>query len=191
MKVKWIESTPVARRGKVSGSARKIINDGFKSWLGERAERKAVCTKVLGQKGASSPDGYDFTNLEFFLLLELLEDELDRQNVAVEKKELKKNEAILDGIAKELDAVDDEISQRMQKAGPEFEEFLDLKSRIGSIRGTADQLENQFEAWGQLLDEAMTASERQAEENEAAALVLEEARTQLKEVDRRIRSLGG
>jgi chromosome segregation ATPase len=191
MKVKWIESTPTARRGNASGSAKKIINDGFRSWLGERGDRKAVCGKVLKRKGGQSPDGYDFTNLEFFLLLELLEDELDRQNVAVEKKELKKNEALLDGIATELDAVDDEISQRMQKAGPEFEEFLDLKSRIGVVRKTADQLENQFEAWAQLLDEAMTASERQAEESEAADLVLTTARRQLKDIDRQIKSLGG
>ena len=192
MRVKWFEATPTARRGTAGASARKIINNGFRSWLNEKPERKQLCSRVLTQPDTrGTPDGYDFCNLEFYLLMELLEDQLDRANVAVERKELTQTEARLQEIQEELDVVDEQIELKMQAGGPEFEEYLDLKGRIKTVRNITDQLVRSRDAWEQLYMAATSIRDRHTRESEEANEALEAARKKLVETDRKLRGLGG
>ena len=95
---RWLADTTEARaRG--APRVRAAVNKSFRAWLGEDENRGRVAALAL-EKSRKKPKlaRYDFTKTEFFLFCQLLEDELDRKNVAVEADllgEQRKKEAVL------------------------------------------------------------------------------------------------
>ncbi len=95
---RWLADTTEARaRG--APRVRAAVNKSFRAWIGEDENRGRVAALAL-EKSRKKPKlaRYDFTKTEFFLFCQLLEDELDRKNVAVEADllgEQRKKEAVL------------------------------------------------------------------------------------------------
>ena len=193
VKTKWFEETPAARSGRAGADEKKAINDSFRSFLGSTPAYKAVVGKVLEQPQApkgKSPDSYDFTELEFFLLLELMEDTLDRLNIAAEKKVLTENKAKLDTLEKELASLEEKIAQEMMKGGDDLEAFEDLNQRLKPQRDKVDYLAEQYKIYKDLLDRAMAIGDRHIEQYDEAAQAIEAAKKDLKATEAELRKMG-
>jgi hypothetical protein len=182
VKRKWFEATPLARRGTAKDGERKIINDGFRGWLGEAPDRKRVVGQVLGLPEApkgKTPDSYDFTDLKFFILLELMEEQIERQNVAVEKKELSENRAKLDAIQAELDAIDRQIHEQMVAGGDELQEYEELVDRLPAAQKSASYMSERVSALRGTLKQLDELKERQSREEDEVLTTLDKARKEL------------
>ncbi|MHC4549442.1 MAG: hypothetical protein ACYTEZ_11770 [Planctomycetota bacterium] len=192
VKRQWFAVSVPARRGRVKFGEKTKINKGFRAWLAEVPARKQIVAQALAwMRGRRrSPDAYDYTNLDFYVLLELLEDDLDRKNVAVEQTELKKNRARLDRIRRELDAVEQQISDQMAEGGDELSEYDDLLDRLPDARENASHLATRVEEWAGIFRELEAFRARQLEEEDALLQPLREARRELKLVQRELRPLG-
>ncbi|MFI5403713.1 MAG: hypothetical protein ACHQ1G_12320, partial [Planctomycetota bacterium] len=176
VKQQWFAATPLARRGTAKEAERKIINDGFRGWLAEVPDRKRVVGDVLAQPlgpKEARPDSYDFTDLDFFILLQLRQEQLERQNVVVEKKELTESRGKLEEIKKELDAVDDKIRAQMLEGGEDLQEYEELLDRLPTVQKLASDLATRVGALSESLKQVDALKERQEREaNELdAALV--------------------
>ncbi|MHC4494092.1 MAG: hypothetical protein ACYTDU_21080, partial [Planctomycetota bacterium] len=136
-----------------------------------------------------TPDTYDFTNLDFYILLELLEDSLDRLNIAVENKELKRNRARLEQIQKELDTVEQRLNDHMAEGGHELSEYEDLLDRLPGARENASYLSTRVAEWARIFAEVEKIHTRQTKEADVARAALEHAREQLERVRRELRPL--
>lgn len=182
VKAQWFAATPVARRGAAKESDRKSINDSFRTWLGEQPDRKRVVGQVLSQplgpKG-KTPDTYDFTELDFFILLALMEEQLERANIVVEKKELTEARGKLDEIQKELDAIDDKIREQMVAGGGSLEEYEDLQDRLPAVKSLASDLAERVAALQETLKQVDQMKERQAREEDEARAALDAAKKEL------------
>lgn len=193
VKKRWFEATPGARRGTADSGERSTISAGFRRWLGEDPIRETVVTKVLAQPEAGAGKAlasYDFTDLEFYVLLELLEDILDKQNIAVENKRLAGEEQKLIAIEQEVDAVREKIAQKMMEGGSELAEFEDLDSRMDDAKTKAEGLQQQLANWRAYLAEISGTRTVHLEEQEAARKELEAAQKDLKEVQTELKRLG-
>jgi hypothetical protein len=183
VKAQWFAATPQARRGAAKESERKIISDGFRAWLGEVADRKRVVTDTLALREApkgKTPDNYDFTDLKFFVLLELMEEQMERKNIAIERKELSESRAKLEAIQKELDGVDEKIRDQMTAAGEEFQEYEDLLERKEPLQKSASYLSTRVQELNAILKQVDEIKERQSREQNEAEAALESARKALR-----------
>ncbi len=182
VKQQWFAATPLARRGTAKESDRKIINEGFRGWLGEVPDRKRVVGQVLAQplgpKG-KTPDTYDYTDLSFFILLELMQEQLERQNIVVEKKELTESRGKLEAIQKELDAVDELIRKQMLEGGEELQEYEELLDRLPAVQQLASGLSARVAALSESLKQVAEVKERQAREEGELDTALEAAKKEL------------
>jgi hypothetical protein len=187
VKKQWLLATPAARRGTAKESERRIISDGFRGWLAESTDRKRVVADILGlplaPKG-KTPDTYDFTDLKFFVLLEVMEERLERQNIAVEKKELSENRVKLDAIQKELDAIDEKIREQMLAGGEELQEYEDLVDRLPRVQDSASYLSTRVAELRAVLKQLDETKERQAREETEADAALDKARKELQALGR-------
>ncbi len=191
LKNKWFDVTPDARRGNRS-RAKGVINSAMREWLSAKSKRTEICTKVLTQSAApkgKTPKNYDFSTLQFYILLELYENELDKLNVAVEKKEAVEKEAKLDKIKAALDAVDEQIAQAMQKGGPELEEYLDLTMRIKTVRKIDESLQNKYTGAREITRQVQELRQRQTKELDEAESAIDVAKQELAAAKRRLRSI--
>ncbi|HEX5135876.1 MAG TPA: hypothetical protein VFY93_02810 [Planctomycetota bacterium] len=182
VKGQWFAATPLARRGTAKDGEKKIINEGFRGWLGEVPDRKRVVGAVLGLPQApkgKTPDSYDFTDLKFFLLLQLMEQQMEKQNVAVEKKELVENLKKLDAIQAELDAVDAKIHEQVVEGGDEFQEYEDILSRLPLVQESASYLSTRVAELRGTLKQIDELKERQSQEEDDLLRSLEQARKEL------------
>jgi len=190
VKLQWFAATPLARRGTAKESEKRIINDGFRGWLSELEDRKRVVGQILDLPQApkgKSPDSYDFTDLKFYILLELMEEQLERQNIAVEKKELAENRAKLEAIQQELDAIDAKIHEQMVAGGDELAEYEELLDRKKPLQESASYLSTRVSELAEVLKQIEAIKERQAQEETDAARALEEAKQELQQVARQLR----
>ena len=181
VKAQWFSATPAARRGTAKDSDKKAISDGFKSWLGELPDRKRVVDQALrplGPKG-KTPDTYDYSDLDFFILLSLAEEQLERANIVVEKKELTESRDKLDTIQKELDAIDEKIREQMLSGGAELQEYEEIQERMPGVQELASSLAERVAALRESLKELDAAKERREREDEEARAALEAARKEL------------
>jgi hypothetical protein len=182
VKRQWFAATPLARRGAAKDGERKIINDGFRGWLGEAPDRKRVVGQVLGLPQApkgKTPDSYDFTDLKFFLLLELMEAQIEKQNIAVEKKELTDNRAKLDAIQTELDAIDAKIHEQMVAGGDELQEYEELIDRLPLVQQAASYMSERVGVLKATLDQIDEMRQRHSREEDEALKAIEQARKDL------------
>jgi hypothetical protein len=182
VKVQWFAATPLARRGTAKESERKTINDGFRGWLGEVPDRKRVVTQVLSQPLApkgKTPETYDFTDLKFFILLELMQEQLERQNIVVEKKELTEGREKLDAIGKEMDAIDEKIREQMLAGGEELQEYEELLERLPDVQQTATYLSTRVAELNGILKQVAEMKERQEREENDLDAALEAAKREL------------
>jgi hypothetical protein len=182
VKRQWFAATPLARRGAAKESERKIINDGFRGWLGEVPDRKRVVGQVLGLPQApkgKTPESYDFTDLKFFLLLELMEAQIEKQNIAVEKKELIENRKKLDAIQAELDAIDGKIHEQMVEGGDELQEYEELIDRLPLVQQSASYMSERVGVLKATLNQIDEMRQRQSGEEDAALKAIEQARKDL------------
>jgi hypothetical protein len=182
VKQQWFLATPVARRGEAKESEKKIVNDGFRAWMKEQRERWLLVSKILEQPEApkgKNPDTYDFTDLKFFILLELMEHNLERQNIAVEKKELSESRVKLDAIQKELDALDEQIRQQMLAGGDELQEYEDLLERKKPLQEAAAYLSTRVTELSSVFKQVDEIKERQDREADDLVRALEDARKAL------------
>jgi chromosome segregation ATPase len=187
IKQRWFELTPEARRGK---GTKSTINDAFRAWLGDKPFRKEVCAKVLTQPIApkgKTPDNYDFSKLEFYVLLEERENEVDKQNIAVEKKEAAKREGVVDGITAELDAVREQIQQAMMSGGGELEEYADTQARIKSVRSMNTSMQTRLQEYRKMIDQVRDTKERHRTESYENEVATEKLEKELKALKRRLR----
>lgn len=193
VKRQWFAVSGPARRGKMrSGDKWRILKD-FRAWLDEVPARREVVAKALAQPlgpKRKTPDNYDFTDLDFYILLELLEDRLDRENIVLENKELKENRAKLEQIRKELGAVVQEISDSTAEGGDDLSEYLDLDSRLPVARENATYLSTRIVEWERVFREIGEIGARQAQETSNAASALERTRRELTLVETELRRLG-
>jgi hypothetical protein len=182
IKRQWFAATPLARRGAAKENERKIINDGFRGWLGEMPDRKRVVGQILGLPQApkgKTPDSYDFTDLRFFLLLELMETQIEKQNIAVEKKELTENRGKLEAIQKELDAIDAKIHEHLVEGGEELQEYEELIDRLPLVQQSASYLSERVGVLKSTLDQIDELRQRHTSEEDGALKAVEEARKEL------------
>ncbi len=193
VKEKWFELTPAARRKTPGAQEGKAINDGLRAWLAEKPIRKEVVDKVLAQevapKGKTSAN-YDFGELDFYLLLELMEDVLDKLNIAVESKRLKGEEEKLRAIEAELDAISERIAKKMTEGGGDLEKYEDLASRLPNQRSKTADLQGALSSMRETfsrIEEArqghLAAEEKAVAELNAAKKDLAAATAALKALD--------
>jgi DNA repair exonuclease SbcCD ATPase subunit len=185
VRTEWLRVTPTARRGSVAAKEGKIINDAFRAWMNEQAERKKVVGKILGK----DPTGYDFTGLEFFLRLSVRELELDKLNIVEEKKVLDESKKKLEAIEKEMDQLRDQVAAKLSEGGGDLERYQDLGSRMDEQRKKAAELERMAEEYQQIFADIEATKERHLEEQDEAARALEAAEKELREVDKELRRL--
>lgn len=189
MKAKWFELTPDARRAKVDDAKKGAINTAFRNWLGGDLRRGQICARILKQPDApkgKTPQTYDFTNLDFFILLSRVETEIDKQNVAVEKKEAAKYEAAVDAVQAELDAVREKIAKAMQAGGDEFEEYLDLKERYKGAQSLDRLKQLTYRQAREVVDEAQEVTTRHHEEVDAMDQSIAKVKKELQAVSRKL-----
>jgi chromosome segregation ATPase len=182
VKQQWFVATPVARRGAAKESERKIINDGFRGWLGEAPDRKRVVTDVLALPQApkgKTADSYDYSDLKFFILLELKEEQLERQNIAVEKKELTENRDKLSAIQAELDGIDEKIHEQMVAGGDELQEYEDLTDRLPTVQQAATYLSTRVVDLKETLTHIDEMRERQNREEDEVLRQIDQAKRDL------------
>jgi chromosome segregation ATPase len=191
VKRQWFAISAPARRGRPKSTEKRTINRSFRAWLKEVPARKQIVVRVLAQPlgPKRTPDTYDFTNLDFYILLELLEDSLDRLNIAVENKELKRNRARLEQIQKELDTVEQRLNDHMAEGGHELSEYEDLLDRLPGARENASYLSTRVAEWARIFAEVEKIHTRQTKEADVARAALEHAREQLERVRRELRPL--
>ncbi|MHC4938758.1 MAG: hypothetical protein ACYTHK_07305 [Planctomycetota bacterium] len=182
-KERWFLATRDTRRGKTAAKSKAARE--FKSWFGGDELRRAVVAKAL-PKGKTA-DSYDFSELEFYLYLELLEDTLDRQNVAEEKEVLSENDKKLAAIENEMDALNEKLADLMTQGGGALEEYTDIKSRIKSEREEAEGLERQLEQMREAFIEADKALERHETEEYELEQLMEKKKKQLAAVRKQLR----
>jgi len=183
VKQQWFAATPLARRGTAGESEKKIINDGFRSWLGDVPDRKRVVGQVLAQPLApkgKTPDTYDFTDLSFFVLLELMQEQLERQNIVVEKKELSESRVKIEAFDKELDAMDEKIREQMLAGGEELQEYEELVDRLDGVKQTAAYLSTRVGELNAILKQVVELKDRQSREVDELDRALEQAKKQLR-----------
>ncbi len=183
VKQQWFVATPLARRGTAGDSEKRIINEGFRGWLGDVPDRRRVVGQVLAQPLApkgKTPDTYDFTDLSFFILLELMQEQLERQNIVVEKKELSESRVKIEAIDKELDAVDEKIREQMLAGGEELQEYEELVERLDGVRQTAAYLSTRVGELNGILKQVVELKERQSREMDEMDRALEAAKKELR-----------
>ncbi|MHC4819811.1 MAG: hypothetical protein ACYTF8_17330, partial [Planctomycetota bacterium] len=181
----WVASREEAKFSPIEESPVKIINDAFRAWMNEHAERKQVVAKVL----AKDPTGYDFTSLDFFLRLSVRELKLDKLNIVEEKKVLDESKKKLEAIEKEMDELRDQVAGKLSEGGGDLERYQDLGSRMDEQRKKAADLERQAEEYQQIFADIEATKERHLEEQDEAARALETAEKELREVDKELRRL--
>jgi len=189
VKKQWFAATPKARAGRAAASERKAINDSFRAWLKEQPAREAVAGKVLEQPLApkgKSPSNYDFTDLDFYILMEILEDHLDRQDIAVEKKVLSENKKKLETIEQKIDALSERIHTEVMKTGGALAEFEELEARLGAKRENVAYLAEKLQLDAKRIKDAQEIDQRQYEERDELESKLAEARRKLKAVAARL-----
>jgi predicted nucleic acid-binding Zn-ribbon protein len=185
MKHKWFEVTADARRDRPAAGMARSVSDRFRSWLGQVPRRMSVVKQVLGQPDApkgKSPQGYDFTDLEFYILMEILENELDKRNIAVEKRELSDLGKKVKRIEGKLDALDQELAQLRNEQGGDLAEYEELKDREKTVKSVYTHLAAQVTEYGAIVGEVQQTRERHAEEMIAEEKRLQQAQAALEEV---------
>jgi chromosome segregation ATPase len=182
-KQEWFAATKDTRRGKASAKSQAASK--FKGWFQSDELRKAVVAKAL-PKGKTA-DGYDFSELDFYLYLELLEDSLERLNVAEEKEVLSENDKKLVAIEKQLDALNEALADKMTAGGGALEEYTELTKNIKSEKEVAEGLERQLEQMREAFVEADKALERHETEEYELSQALEAKQKRLKAVRKQLR----
>ncbi len=158
----WFEMTRDTRRGTKSASAGE--SSKYKSWLDGDALRKSVVAKALPD--GKTTDSFNFANLDFFVMMELLEDTLDRKNVAAERKELSAADKVLAGLEKELDALRQTIDAKMTAGGGDMEEFTAIAATIKTEKKDAEALERQMEQMRAVYNEIDDVRDRHSADEE-------------------------
>ena len=192
IKHKWFEVTADARRDKPASGLAKSVSDRFRSWLGQDPRRQSVVKQVLAQPDApkgKSAQSYDFTDLEFYILMEILENELDKRNIAVEKRELSDLGKKVREIEGKLDAVDRELAQLRNAQGGDLAEYEELKDREKTVKAVYAHLAAQVNEYGNIVGEVQGMRARQSEEMLAAQEELQRAESALEEVRTQIAKL--
>jgi len=183
VRTEWLRVTSPARRGSVAAKEGKIINDAFRAWMNEHAERNKVVGKIL----AKDPTGYDFTSLAFFLRLSVRELALDKLNIVEEKKVLDESKKKLEAIEAEMDKLRDQVAVKLSEGGGDLERYQDLGSRMQEQRKKAAELKRMAEEYQQIFADIAATKERQLEEQDEAARALEAAEKELKQVAKELR----
>jgi len=187
IRAQWFQATPMARRGAAGGSEKKIINDGFRAWLSELPDRQRVASETIGGKAV---DGYDFSDLRFYLVLSKRELELEKQNITLEKKELDENAVKLAAIEKEMDALRERLAEKLAEGGGDLERYNDLAQRMKDQRTKAADLKRMVDEYEATFAEVEGMKERQLKEQDDAARALEAAEKELKETSAALAKLG-
>jgi len=190
MKIQWFQATPAARSGKVNAGERTKINSTFRTWLSAQPRRTDVAKKVLAQplgpKG-KTPDNYDFTKLDFYVLMELLEIALDKLNIVAEKKELKAKEKVVNAVEVELDAIDAKIHEELLQGGDELQEYEDLMRRFPDTQRLNDVLQTQASEYSKMLADYRGMRTRHQKELADANSAIADVRKQVKTITAEIR----
>jgi len=178
----WLKATPSARRGPVPSNEKSIINNGFRAWIGELPERKRVVSEILKQpNGAGSgPDSFDFTDLDFYLLISLRELQLEKLNIVEEKKERSEDAVVVEAIEKEMDALREQIAEKLTQGGGDLEQYQDISSRIQEQRTKAADLQRQVEEYQAVFADVEATKTRHMEELDVASRKLDEAEAALR-----------
>jgi DNA repair exonuclease SbcCD ATPase subunit len=192
IKHKWFEMTAEARRERLPADKAKGVSNGFRTWLAADNPRGVLVNKVLKQdlapKGKNASN-FDFTDLDFYILLEVLENELDKQNVAVEKKELSELGVKVRKLQKELDAVNAQIADFLVAEGGDLSDYEDLKSRRKGLKTLRDMLETRVGTYAQIMGQFRAIQERQDEERRTAVAEIDEATAELDKAKKELRDL--
>ncbi len=185
VRTEWLRVTPTARRANVGAKESKIINDAFRVWMNEKAERKQVVSKIL----AKDPAGYDFTELDFFLKLSVRELALDKLNIVEEKKVLDESKKKLEAIEAELHKIREQVNEKLSEGGGDLERYHDLSQRLPGQRTKAADLKRQVEEYQAMFADIEATKERHMQEQDEAARALEAAEKELRKVEKELRSL--
>jgi len=181
----WMTLTHEARAKKPSGTKKRNINASFRTWVSEDPVRTDVVDRALAaglQKRKSDVARFDFTDLGFFVLCQIVENDLDKSNVSVERDlmaEQRAKESVLVAEAEKLQA---EISDlENSPAMIEMAEKQDIIDRLDVLRmerataqGRVDDLEAILKS-----DKEMRA--RHTEKEAVVAAAVREAEKLLRE----------
>ncbi|MGH7162484.1 MAG: hypothetical protein ACREID_03285, partial [Planctomycetota bacterium] len=189
----WVDATPAARAKTPPGSAKSEINQKFRTWLKADPLRFAVTEQALRQPAAGTGqtiDKYDFTALGFFLLLQFLEDDLDRKNIEVERKELQETRAKVEALEAERDRIEAQLrALEEQEGGDEARAYEDLRRQLAHQRKMEERVAERVAFYRDTLKQDTETRERHAKEAAEAETRLDQAKEELLATRRAIREL--
>ncbi|MEE8107007.1 MAG: hypothetical protein V3T86_15840 [Planctomycetota bacterium] len=148
----WMTVTHEARAKKPSGTKKRKLNAAFRAWVSEDAVRTDVVGRALAaglEKRKTDTARFDFTDLSFFVLCQIVENDLDKSNVAVERDLMAEQRAKESVLVAEADKLQIEISDlENSPAMIEMAEKQDIILRLDNLRekrstaqGRVDDLE--------------------------------------------------
>ncbi len=193
IRTRWFDATPKSRVGKASGGEKSSISSKFRTWIKEDKIRTRVIDDVL--KGKHAPkgktvDSYDFTDLDFFILLEVHEADLDRKNIVEELKGLGESMKRADSIMVKADAVRAAIDAKMTEGGGDLEIYADLHARLPGQRTKVDSLAASVSAMLAVFSEADSASESRSKAMDEAIQARDAAKNAVREATKKLRAMG-
>ncbi len=150
MQGKWFEMTAEARANGIEGAARKKLGDAYRAWLKEDDTRQELARRALARapEGQRDVGKYDFSSLDFFLLCQLLEAELDKRNIERAKKEGEKLKKLVNGLEAEIRELDKQIENLEEGAGGEdLTEYAELQQRLKGRKSAQKYAEKKAQQW--------------------------------------------
>ncbi len=154
MQDKWFEVTAGARAQGIEGAARQKLTDAYRAWLAEDDTRQALARRALERapEGQRDVAKYDFSSLDFFLLCQLLEAELDKRNIERAKKEGGKLKKLVTGLEAQIRKLDEQIESLEEGAGGEdLTEYAELQQRLKDRKKAHTYADKKAQLWEQQL----------------------------------------
>ena len=194
IKNEWFKATPKTRAGTAGSGEKSSVSSRFRAWINQDERRAKVIGDVL--KLPMAPRGrtvanYDFTELSFFVLLEIHEADLDRKNIVAEIKGLGESMAKADAIMAKADVVREQLAQKEQAGGGDLEVYSDLKRRLPGQESKVTSLKASLEAMSAMFGELQAADQKRDKEMDEAIQRRDNLKKELAQVTRELRSLGG
>ena len=191
---RWLEATIELRAGKPSIRQRKLVREEMRAWIDDDANRKRVAARAvaLDPKARSTLGGYDYSRDLFFVLCQMLEDELDRANVLIELDRLAEMRAKIDALTARVDeAEEDRRRLEDDPIWPKVESTAVLRNKIHLLELVAANAEAALAETEKALAPAREMNARHDAEIKVNHDALERAKKELVRVNLAFEELAG
>jgi len=171
----WLEQSHVARARPLKPEEKRELNAKFVAWLKAQPERASVVQQVLAQPlagGRGKLEAYDYSSLDFFVLCKNLEHDLDRKNIAVQKKEGAEFAQRIEDLEARKTKIEAELQQIAEEAG-EVARYDTMLKKMQQARAIEDQLGKQLAALLETLAPDRETEERHQREAAGAEAAIQ------------------